>query len=62
MSQSEFGHPLRRICLRKSSRRAANPKPASGRHTVRHDVPPYPSVEMLWSGPGPGATDHDGDA
>ncbi|BCZ24913.1 hypothetical protein MYSE111917_16325 [Mycobacterium senriense] len=55
MSQSEFGPPLRRICLRKPSRRATNP--ASGRRTVRHDMPPYPSVEQLWSGPGPGAGD-----
>lgn len=58
MSQSEFGHPLRRICRRKPSRRTA--KPPSGRHTVRHDMPPYPSVELLWSGPGPGTDDDEG--
>lgn len=57
MNQSEFGHPLRRICLCKPRRRATNQ--ASGRRTVRHDMPPYPSVELLWSGPGPGATDDD---
>ncbi|WP_196770700.1 hypothetical protein [Mycobacterium colombiense] len=54
MSQSEFRH--RRICLRKPSRRN---NPAPGRRTVRHDMPPYPSVELLWRGPGPGATDDD---
>ncbi|OBH43625.1 hypothetical protein A5682_17855 [Mycobacterium mantenii] len=57
MNQSEFGHPLRRICLRKHGRGAANP--ASGPRTARHDLPPHPSVELLWRGPGPG-TDDDG--
>ncbi|WP_459968211.1 hypothetical protein [Mycobacterium sp. MUNTM1] len=57
MSQSEFGHPLRRICLCKPGRRATRPAP--GLRTVRHDVPPYPSVELLWSGPGPGPGDDD---
>ncbi|WP_196772678.1 hypothetical protein [Mycobacterium colombiense] len=54
---SQFGHPFRRICRRKPSRRATNP--ASDRRTVRHDMPPYPSVELLWSGPGPGTSDDD---
>ncbi|MCK8646927.1 hypothetical protein ACRU3B_17575 [Mycobacterium colombiense] len=57
MSESEIGRPLRRICLCKPRRRAANPP--SGRRTVRHETPPHPSVELLWSGPGPGATDDD---
>ncbi|OBJ09650.1 hypothetical protein A5659_12875 [Mycobacterium sp. 1165196.3] len=58
MSQSEFGHPLRRICRRKPSRRATNPP--SGRNAVRHDMPPHPGIELLWSGPGPGANDDEG--
>ncbi|WP_197516167.1 hypothetical protein [Mycobacterium sp. 1465703.0] len=55
MSQSEFGHPLRRICLHKSGRRAKKP----GAPTARHDVPAHPSVELLWRGPGLGAADDD---
>ncbi len=58
MSPFEFGHPLRRICLRKPSHRATNTNPMPGRRTVRHDMP-HPSVELLWSGPGPGPTDDD---
>jgi hypothetical protein len=59
MSQSEFSHTLRRICLCKPGRRATNTNPVPGRRTVHHDIPPHPSVELLWSGPGPGATDDD---
>ncbi|HEX5255708.1 MAG TPA: hypothetical protein VFW69_17890 [Mycobacterium sp.] len=58
MSPSEFGHPLRRICLRKPSHRATNT--VSERRTVRHDIAPHASVEPLWSGPGPGAADDEG--
>ncbi|OBB95553.1 hypothetical protein [Mycobacterium sp. 852002-40037_SCH5390672] len=57
MNHSEFGHTLRRICPRKPGRRATNP--VSGRHTARHDMPPHPSVELLWNGPGLGAADDD---
>ncbi|WP_197512853.1 hypothetical protein [Mycobacterium sp. 852002-10029_SCH5224772] len=49
MSHSEFGHKLRRICRHKPPRRGINT-----RRTVRRDLPPYPTVEMLWTGPGTG--------
>ncbi|MGN6335654.1 hypothetical protein [Mycobacterium sp.] len=47
----------RRICVHKPSHRANT---VSDRHTVRHDIGPHVSVEPLWSGPGPAATDDEG--
>lgn len=49
MSHSEFGHKLRRICPHKPTRRGL-----TTRRTVRRDTPPHPTIELLWTGPGPG--------
>ncbi|AFS15072.1 MULTISPECIES: hypothetical protein [Mycobacterium avium complex (MAC)] len=49
MNHSEFGHKLRRICSHNPTRRGLN-----ARRTVRRDAPPNPTIELLWTGPGPG--------
>lgn len=57
MSQSEFGHKLRRICRHGSAGRFTKAGPVPGRRTVRRDIPPDTTIELLWTGPGPGADD-----
>ncbi|MCA2265959.1 hypothetical protein QRB36_20280 [Mycobacterium marseillense] len=49
MSHSEFGHKLRRICSHNPARRGL-----TTRRTVRRDTPPNTTIELLWTGPGPG--------
>lgn len=55
MSHSEFGHKLRRICWHGPARRTAKVNPAP--RTARHDMPPSATIELLWTGPGPGDDD-----
>jgi hypothetical protein len=55
MSPSEFSQ--RRLCLHMPSRRATNT--VSDWRTGRHDTALNAGDELLWSGPGPAATDDD---
>ncbi len=57
MSHSEFGHKLRRICWHGPARRTTKVNPAPARRTVRRDPPPNATIELLWTGPGPGDDD-----
>lgn len=49
MSHSEFGHKLRQICPHNPTRRGL-----ATRRTVRRDTAPNTTIELLWTGPGPG--------